>query len=261
MFDLSSLTETMTSAQTPDEAWQSLSGQLKAQGLHRTALHTRLPLSSRNPFGDERTGRVFGSVWDPAYDRRLTSYQGDIRHAKDPDLRHIRPTLKFLSFSRSPLFIDHREVVASRPETAFKPLCRLMIEHIGQYQAVAFPLRDPATGQAAILSAWGDEDRSDFSEYVKAHQQTLHLLGHYFMGMAGLKWPGFGAPPLTRDLSDRERQVLSLLAKGLTVAAVADVLRISDRSVTEYVLRSRQKLGVGSRTEAIARAAYLGLIE
>ncbi|MEW5422339.1 LuxR C-terminal-related transcriptional regulator [Amorphus sp. 3PC139-8] len=261
MFDVTDLADAVVQAARPDEAWLALSRQLEGHGLKRTALHTRLPLSAANPFGHADTGPVFGEAWDAAYDRRLRGYDGDLRRAQEADLRHMRPTLMFLSVSRAPLFIDHRKVVANRRETAFKPLCRTMIEEVGQYQAAAFPLLDPTTGEAAILSAWGDENRSDFSDFVLAHLQVLHLAGHFFMGMLGVKWPNYGNKVTSETLSDRERQVLSHLAKGMTTATVADHLEISDRSVTEYILRARHKLGARTRAEAIARATILGQID
>ncbi|HCE41743.1 MAG: hypothetical protein CL543_11580 [Alcanivorax sp.] len=261
VFDVTQVAEAIAAAKNPDGAWHAVSNHLKAQGLHRTALHTHLPLAADNPFGDPGTGRAFGHVWDAEHDRKLRAYSGDVRRAGEPDLWGLRPTLKFLAMSRSPLFVDHRDVLSRPTETVFKPICRSMIENLGQYQGLALPLKNPATGAAAILSAWGDENRGDFSAFVRANMHTLHLLGHYFMGIAGLKWPGFGRDVVEPRLSDRERQVLSLLARGLTVAAVADTVRISDRSVTEYMLRARRKLGAGSKAQAIARAVYLGLIE
>lgn len=261
MFDVNQIADAVTGAKTPDAAWKTFSDQLAAEGLGRTALHSALPLDAENPFASERTGRTFGAIWEPAYDRRVRRYRGDVRTAAAPDLLHLRPTLKFLGVSRSPLFIDHREVVASRGERVFKPLCRIMIGEMGQYQGLALPLRDPASGMAAILSAWGDEDRGEFSAYVKAHLDLLHLAGHYFLGMLDAKWParsdeGSGS----NDLSERERQVLSLYARGFRTAGVADHLRISERSTNEYVTRARRKLRARTRAEAVARATILDLL-
>jgi DNA-binding NarL/FixJ family response regulator len=51
-------------------------------------------------------------------------------------------------------------------------------------------------------------------------------------------------------LSDRELEVLDLLARGLTNRAAAKRLGISERTVREYITRIFLKLRVGSRVEA-----------
>ena len=62
-------------------------------------------------------------------------------------------------------------------------------------------------------------------------------------------------------LTTRERQVLRLLADGLTTQQVARRLEISPRTVETHVAKLYRKLSVRSRMQAIARAAQLGLIE
>jgi DNA-binding NarL/FixJ family response regulator len=62
-------------------------------------------------------------------------------------------------------------------------------------------------------------------------------------------------------LTDRERQVLQLLAQGLTQGAIADELHISGKTVATHVQRILVKLDVHSRAEAIAFAYRNGLVE
>ena len=60
-------------------------------------------------------------------------------------------------------------------------------------------------------------------------------------------------------LTDRQLDVLVLLAEGLTNAAIADRLVVSVRTVDSHVAAVLEKLGVSSRQEARDRAAELGL--
>jgi two-component system, NarL family, response regulator LiaR len=53
------------------------------------------------------------------------------------------------------------------------------------------------------------------------------------------------------ELSDREKEVLKLAAKGLNNKEIADSLCISIRTVQGHINSIFHKLGVGSRTEAI----------
>jgi DNA-binding NarL/FixJ family response regulator len=64
----------------------------------------------------------------------------------------------------------------------------------------------------------------------------------------------------THDLTNREVEVLQLMAQRLTDAEIADQLYISYRTVTTHVARICEKLEASNRRDAGARAARLGLI-
>jgi DNA-binding NarL/FixJ family response regulator len=69
-------------------------------------------------------------------------------------------------------------------------------------------------------------------------------------------------PSLAMDtpLTGREVQVLQLLAKGLPQDAIAKELFISSKTVATHIQRTITKLGVHSRTEAVAIAYRDGLV-
>ncbi len=62
------------------------------------------------------------------------------------------------------------------------------------------------------------------------------------------------------DLSDREREVLKLVADGLTDAAIAERLVLSPHTIHRHVANIRLKLGQPSRGAAAADAVRRGLI-
>ncbi|MCE2744552.1 MAG: response regulator transcription factor [Burkholderiales bacterium] len=61
-------------------------------------------------------------------------------------------------------------------------------------------------------------------------------------------------------LSEREQQVLEMVAKGFMQAEIADILGVSINTVSTYIKRIYKKLAVNSRTSAVHRANALGLI-
>jgi two-component system nitrate/nitrite response regulator NarL len=65
---------------------------------------------------------------------------------------------------------------------------------------------------------------------------------------------------LLEPLTARERQVLALLAEGLTNRAIAERLAITDHTVKFHVNAILGKLGVESRAEAIVQAIRQGLV-
>jgi DNA-binding NarL/FixJ family response regulator len=65
---------------------------------------------------------------------------------------------------------------------------------------------------------------------------------------------------LIEPMSDREQEVLQLLAQGMSNAAIADCLQGSVTTVKTHVSHILQKLNVNDRTQAVLAAMRLGLI-
>jgi DNA-binding NarL/FixJ family response regulator len=65
---------------------------------------------------------------------------------------------------------------------------------------------------------------------------------------------------LLADITDRERDVLRNMANGLSVKQNADKLGLSKYTIDFHMRKIYKKLGVGTQTEAIAKAARAGLI-
>jgi DNA-binding NarL/FixJ family response regulator len=69
-----------------------------------------------------------------------------------------------------------------------------------------------------------------------------------------------GAQVAVEPLTEREIEVLRLVARGFTNKAVGQELSISDRTVQGHLANIYGKLGVGSRTEAVTEALKQGWI-
>lgn len=61
-------------------------------------------------------------------------------------------------------------------------------------------------------------------------------------------------------LSERETEILHLLAKGMSFNEIGDILTISPHTVTAHIKKIYRKLQVHSRGEAVYEAAQMGLI-
>ncbi len=65
---------------------------------------------------------------------------------------------------------------------------------------------------------------------------------------------------LVEGLTDRELEILGFAARGLTNKEIGKHLFISDRTVQGHLQNVYQKLGVGTRTEAVTAGLACGLI-
>lgn len=85
---------------------------------------------------------------------------------------------------------------------------------------------------------------------VVASKLLRHVSGAARDGHAGVE-----------TLTEREREVLGMLARGSTNKEIADSLTISERTVKFHVSSILGKLGATNRTEAVTIAAQRGLID
>jgi DNA-binding NarL/FixJ family response regulator len=115
-----------------------------------------------------------------------------------------------------------------------------------------------AAGFRAILTR-----EADVEQLITAARTAVQGLVVLDPDLAGNLLP-VSEEELTRTavepLTPREREVLQLVAEGLTNKAIARQLHISDHTVKFHVNALMGKLGAQSRTEAVVRATRLGLL-
>ena len=108
---------------------------------------------------------------------------------------------------------------------------------------------------------------ADRAEIARALQAVGHGEMVFSSGIASRVLAFFAAGPgasaATLDpfpgLTEREREILDLVARGLTNAEIARRLFVSDKTVRNHVSNVFAKLQVAGRAEAVARARDAGL--
>jgi DNA-binding NarL/FixJ family response regulator len=72
--------------------------------------------------------------------------------------------------------------------------------------------------------------------------------------------PAATKPLAVEELTPREREVLDLLARGLSNSEICDALVISDATTKTHVARILQKLDLRDRVQAVIYAYETGLV-
>ncbi|MEV0236594.1 response regulator transcription factor [Nonomuraea sp. NPDC050786] len=115
-------------------------------------------------------------------------------------------------------------------------------------------LRAVAAGAAGYLLK--DVSRADLARSVRAAARGETVLSPSVAARLADRRAAPGPPVL----SAREREVLELVAEGLTNAEIGRRLYIGEATVKTYLLRVFGKLGVSDRTSAVLAALDLGLV-
>jgi two-component system response regulator NreC len=113
--------------------------------------------------------------------------------------------------------------------------------------------------------------RAGARSYLLKEAEPAELLQAFRLAVAGERYlhPRLGAVMATGEdssdegiaLSDREREVIRLIALGHTNPQIAEQLHVAERTVKTYRARAVEKLGFSSRSEITAYARRIGLAE
>lgn len=144
------------------------------------------------------------------------------------------------------------ELLAARPDAV------VIVATIHDDDAHVFPaLRAGASGY--ILKSQPSEvvmaqlRRIEQGEPALSPSIAARVLRHFHAGSVADTKP-------QAQLTEREVDVLRLIAKGYKAAEVAQLLALSSHTVTGYVRDIYRKLGISSRAEATIEAARRGLV-
>ncbi|WP_243831951.1 response regulator [Naumannella halotolerans] len=96
---------------------------------------------------------------------------------------------------------------------------------------------------------------------VVSPSTTTRLIRHFTSGGTPAPRPTPRADHRLEQLTGREREVLMLLAEGLSNAEIATRLVVEEVTVKTHVSRILTKLGLRDRTQAVITAYRSGLVE
>jgi two-component system response regulator NreC len=141
------------------------------------------------------------------------------------------------------------------------PQC--FIAHPSLAVAILTMREDPEYARQAL--------RAGARSYVLKEAEPAELLQAFRLAVAGQNYlhPRLGAQMAAGDgaasqgvaLSEREREVVRLIANGYTNPQIAEQLNVAERTVKTYRARAIEKLGFSSRAEITAYVRRVGLAD
>ncbi len=141
------------------------------------------------------------------------------------------------------------------------PAC--FISHPTLAVAILTMREDPEYARQAL--------RAGARSYVLKEAEPAELLQAFRLAVAGGNYlhPRLGALMATGEdgatdgvaLSEREREVVRLIANGYTNPEIAEQLNVAERTVKTYRARAIEKLGFSSRAEITAYVRRIGLVD
>jgi DNA-binding CsgD family transcriptional regulator/tetratricopeptide (TPR) repeat protein len=207
--------------------------------------------------------RTWAGVDDPyqvakARWREAEAVLGEV--ATDARVSRSRARRPLLAAVQSALELEARPLLRELAELARRALITLPPE-VADGLAVVTPAA--RTAPAGTRFEVHPELREDaLQRYAGGHERAEASAAPAFEAAAAVR--GLAAPPVTRGgdtfgLSNREREVLVLIAQGRTNREIGERLFISQKTVGVHVGRILSKLGVSGRVEAAAVAIRLGM--
>ena len=140
-------------------------------------------------------------------------------------------------------------VRATHDEPELRPLLLAgALSPTGMTDAVTYPFDDSAIAEVCLADA--ETVEAALSSAAAAERELARL------GATDGRRP---AGP-QGDLTPREREVLGLVAQGLSDAQIAERLALSPHTVHRHVANVRTKLRLPSRAAAVAYATRAGLL-
>jgi LuxR family transcriptional activator of conjugal transfer of Ti plasmids len=122
----------------------------------------------------------------------------------------------------------------------------------------AVPVHD-ASGRVTVMNFTGSRDFTQFKLTIESHRATLHATAIYLHAhVCKVKNLRNSAPEF--ELTPRERQCLEWAAQGKSRSDIGLIIGLSPRTVKFHLENAQRKLNVARTTQAVLRAAALGLI-
>ncbi|SOD39866.1 LuxR family transcriptional regulator [Nitrosovibrio sp. Nv4] len=178
------------------------------------------------------------------------------KHYDEAGYANIDPTVSHCARTSIPI-IWKNEIFKGRKEARVRSEAR----DCGLVSGASFSVHG-GHGETAMLSLATARESREAQDDIIEMMGKAQLLTCYLQEAVQRIVLSKGPVPLKRiSLTEREKECLLWAAEGKTGWEIANIVSISERTVTFHLQNAAQKMGVVNRQQAISRALSMGLIE
>jgi len=198
-----------------------------------------------------------------ALTRVLRHYRGPHARQAPPATLELIPGLEYL-LVLTEVYLDRAQMPLARLEAQLqwarqRGMSGLQAQLHLALAEVAWLTDNPAAARQSLQEGLALVERCNLQQALR----DLQLRQPRLPQAIGRAEPGDDcevASAIQNPLSQREIEVLTLVAQGNSNQQIADLLFISLHTVKTHARRINGKLGVERRTQAVARAKVLGIV-
>jgi Response regulator containing a CheY-like receiver domain and an HTH DNA-binding domain len=194
-------------------------------------------------------------ILDGEPDLTVVAEAGDGAEAIEQARRH-RPDLAILDIAMPRM----TGLQAARELSRIQPELRILM--LTMYDNEQFFFEALSAGASGyVLKSVADRDLVEACRAAMRGEPFLYPGAIKALIRSHLERAREGGPVPTRAITDREEEILKLVAEGHTSQEIADMLVISVKTVERHRANLLQKLGLKDRLELTRYAIRVGLIE
>ncbi len=177
------------------------------------------------------------------------------------DFAKVDPLIELFDtkISRKTIYCDPKSI--SRDQHGGHPQLSQALNNAGYNLLHGTKFIDPCeTIGRMVTLCFHSLDRDAFDQNISQWTNVSALFAGFSMAPDTVKAPGvfvYGQPQLTT----RETEVLSLLAKGLQTGRIAERLNLAEITVAKHFRTARQKLNAATREQALIKAMQYKLLK
>lgn len=168
--------------------------------------------------------------------------------------RKLKPDVILMDISMPKL----NGIEATKQIKAFQPSAVILILTAYDYEQYIFPLLEAGAAGYLLKDVTSRELISAISTVHKGDVVLHPAIARKVMSRFQHVKDGYSEKDASVLLTEREVVVLKMAAKGMSNSAIANELHLSVRTIESHLGAIFNKLGVGSRTEAVIQAMKRG---
>ncbi|MEL6643513.1 MAG: LuxR family transcriptional regulator [Pseudomonadota bacterium] len=232
--------EQLLSAQTVDDVWSCHTERMSAYGFDR--------MIYGRSFGTEASSDV--NLEDTFF---LSNLPDDYQVRFEADSLYAHSPMAAWSDPKPGIHIHVWDGYRAYAPGAQARDAASLNRHFGVAQGytITFGATPPSGSAGIVLIARKGLDQDATQEIWDRHGDTIVLMNQ----LVHLRLSGLPRPDNGRTLTQRQREVLRLVARGYSTAEIATRLELSRVTVEKHLALARQQLGAATTVQAVLKAA------